>query len=630
MDFGGYMGKILFVDLTGKTTREQEIDEQTYRRYIGGYGLGARILFEHLKPGIDPLGPENMIGFVPGTFTGTKAHAAGRFHVVAKSPLTGGWGDSSCGGNFGPRLKGAGYDGVFFTGRAEKPVYVYLDDGRVEFRDAADLWGKDTADTETLLKEKHKDKSVGVMCIGQAGENLLRIACIINDFGRAAGRMGLGAVMGSKNLKAFVASGTGQTPVMDQAAYQEQLDYMIHNITKERTPMANRLSATGTATVYVQNISIQDCPVQNWRSVGAEKYSLDQATKIAGPAYAPYVKRPYACAQCAVACGAIVEFTDSRGRTRESHRPEYETVGAFGSLCLIDDIQAVMEANEACNRYGMDTISTGGSIAFAMECFEKGLITREDASGVDLTWGNKDALVPIIEQMAFRKGIGAVLADGSRRAAMALGRGAEEFAIQAGGMELPMHDARCWPGFGYSYALDPTPGIHCKGPVGFIEHGWTDRQLEETHSMRHLPEDKYNYEGKGEPLRLLSHWYHFFNGTGLCILGKYCYYRYPALELLRAVTGWEDFDMEEALAVGERVNTLRQQFNINEGITYDDFKLPGRAAGDPPLHAGPTAGVTVDIAKVRDDYYRAMDWDASGRPSGRAVERLGLSDLIKA
>ena len=630
MSFGGYMGKILFVDLTNRTTREQELDEQTCRQYIGGYGLGARVLYEHLQPGADPLGPENMIGFVPGTFTGTKAHAAGRFHVVAKSPLTGGWGDSSCGGNFGPKLKGAGYDGVFFTGKAEKPVYVYLDGGRADFCDAAELWGKDCAETETILRKRYDDKKAGVMCIGQAGENQLRIACIITDFGRAAGRMGLGAVMGSKNLKAFVAVGAGQTPVMDQEAYQAQLDYMIRNITEERTPMANRLGATGTATVFTQNIAIQDCPVQNWRSTGVEKYSLDQATKIAGPAYAPYVRRPYACAQCAVACGAIIGFTDSKGHTQESHRPEYETVGAFGSLCLIDDIQAVMEANEACNRYGMDTISTGGSIAFAMECFEKGIITLDDAEGVDLTWGNKDALVPLIEQMAFRRGIGAVLADGSRLAAAKLGRNSIEFAIQAGGMELPMHDARCWPGFGYSYALDPTPGIHCKGPVGFIEHGWTDRQFEETYSMRHLAEDKYNYDNKGEPLKLLSHWFHFFNGTGLCILGKFCYSRYPVLELLRAITGWNDFDLEEALAVGERVNTLRQQFNINEGLTFDDFKLPGRAMGDPPLHFGPTAGVTVDVDKVREDYYKEMGWDSSGRPSREAVERLGLGGLIRA
>ncbi|MCL1806062.1 MAG: aldehyde ferredoxin oxidoreductase C-terminal domain-containing protein, partial [Clostridiales bacterium] len=261
--------------------------------------------------------------------------------------------------------------------------------------------------------------------------------------------------------------------------------------------------------------------------------------------------------------------------------------------------------------------------------FEKGIITTEDTLGVDLTWGNKDALLPLIEQMAYRKGIGAVLADGSRAAAGKLGRGTLEFAIQAGGVELPMHDARCWPGFGYSYALDPTPGIHCKGPVGFIEHGWTDRQLEETHGMRHLTDDKYSFEGKGKPLKLLSHWYHFFNGTGLCILGKYCYYRYPALELLRAVTGWTDFDIEEALAVGERVNTLRQQFNINEGITHEDFRPPGRALGDPPLPAGPTAGVTVDLDKVREDYYKEMDWDGRGRPSRRAVEKLGLGGLIK-
>ncbi|MCL2120618.1 MAG: aldehyde ferredoxin oxidoreductase family protein [Clostridiales bacterium] len=629
MHFGGYMGKLLFVNLSDKTTREVQPDEQLYRQYIGGYGLGARILYEHLQPGVDPLGPENMIGFVAGTFTGTKAHAAGRFHVVAKSPLTGGWGDSSCGGNFGPKLKSTGYDGVFFSGKAEKPVYIFLDDGRLEFCDAADVWGKDCSDTETWLKEKYTGRNIGVMSIGQAGENQLRIANIMHDYGRAAGRLGLGAVMGAKMLKAFVVCGTHQVPVADPEAFQKQLDYMVHNITQERTPMANRLGTSGTGTVYDKNIAIQDCPVQNWRSLGAGNYSLDQAMKLSGPAYAPYVKRRYACAQCPVACGAIIEFTDSEGRTQESHRPEYETIGAFGSLCLVDDIQTVMEANEACNRYGMDSISTGGTIAFAMECFEKGLIRPEDINGMDLSWGNKDALVPLIRQMAYREGIGAVLADGSRIAAHKLGQGAIAYAMQAGGVELPMHDPRCWPGFGYSYALDPTPGIHCKGPVGFIEHGWTDRQFEEIYNMRHLPDSRYAYENKGEALKLLSHWYHFFNGTGLCILGKYCYYRYPTLELLKAITGWEDFDMEEALACGERVNTLRQQFNVNEGISFEDFKPPGRVLGDPPFLAGPTAGVTVDVETVRRDYYREMDWDyPSGRPSRVAIERLGLTQLI--
>jgi aldehyde:ferredoxin oxidoreductase len=628
MSVNGYMGKILFIDLTDKTTKEQEPDEQTYRQYIGGYGLGARILFERLKPGIDPLGPENMIGFVSGLFNGTKAHAAGRFHVVSKSPLTGGWGDSSCGGIFGPRLKATGYDGIFITGRAEKPVYIQVDDGRIEFHDASELWGKDSSHTEELLREKH-GKKTGIMSIGQAGENLLRIASIMNDFGRCAGRMGLGAVMGSKNLKALVVSGTHKVSISDKEEYQKQIDYMIHNITQERTPMANRLGEYGTSLVYAKNIAIQDCPVQNWRSIGTEKYSMDQAMKLDGTAYKPYIKRKYACAQCPVGCGAIIEFTDSKGRKQESHRPEYETIGAFGALCLCDDIQAVMEANEACNRYGMDTIATGGIIAFAMECFEKGIITIQDTNGVDLSWGNKDAFLPMIEQIVFRKGIGAILADGSRIAAKKLGKGTMEFAIQAGGMELPMHDPRCWPGFGYGYALDPTPGIHCKGPVGFIEHGWTDRQLEEIHSMRHLPDEKNIYKEKGDPLRLLNNWFHFFNGTGLCILGKFCYHRYPALELLGAITGWKDFGMEEALAVGERVNTLRQQFNVNEGLSYDDFKLPERARGSLPLEAGPTAGVTVDMEEVRRDYYAEMDWEyPSGRPSRQVVKKLGLESII--
>ena len=629
---GGFFGKIMFINLKNQTWRAEEVDEQIYREYIGGYGLGSRILYEHIKPGADPFGPENILGFMAGLFVGTKAHVTGRFTVVAKSPLTGGWGDAGCGGKFGPFLKSTGYDGIFFEDISEKPVYVSVFDDDVQFHDASHIWGMDSADAENVIKEE-MGKSYSVCTIGQAGENKNAIAGVFNDQGRAAARMGLGGVMGSKNLKGFAAGGTNKVQIADEEAYKVCFEDMKRQIKEAQSGAASVFGKFGTTMVYANNVNINDAPVQNWKNTRNGRYSMDQAMKLDAQAYVPYHKKKYACAQCTVGCGAILEAEDKDGNKYETHRPEYETIGCFGSLCLMDNVIDVMEANEACNRYGMDTISVGGTIAWLLEVAENGKLTEEEKEGLDLKWGNSSILVPLIKKMAFREGfLGQLLADGSKAAAARLGRGTEAYLTDFGGVEAAMHDPRCWPGFGYGYVLDPTPGHHCQGPIGFMEHGWADNELYKKYDYSGLTAEKYMFDkNKGLALKHLNSWFHFFNGTGMCILAKYVGYPdYPIVETVKAITGWKDLDLDEALLTGERINTIRHLFNVREGINHKDFAMKDRLAGIPPLPDGATAGITIPMEKVRCDYYNELGWDCdTDMPSDETLDKLGIKEFAK-
>lgn len=624
----GYMGKVLLVDLSARTYEEKVLDEQVYRDYVGGFGLGARILYEYLKPKSDPLGPDNVLGFVCGPFVGTKYHGAGRVSVVTKSPLTGGWVDSSCGGNLGPKVRSAGYDGVFITGASETPLTLLITDTEVRFIDASPLWGKDALDAESLLKAEHGNK-VAVATIGQAGENLSFIAGIVHDQGRMAARMGVGAVMGSKCLKAVIFSGSQRVGPADDAAYEDLIKRMQTDV-KAGSRMIENIRGLGTAVVYASNVYIQDAPVQNWRGISERVYPQERAKRLDAPQYVKYRKKSYACSQCHIHCGAILEYTDVDGSTFETHRPEYETVAGFGSNCLIDDIDTVIRANEACNRYGLDTISASATIAFAMECYEKGLITDSDTGGLSLAWGNKDAILPMLEAMMKREGVGAIFADGTRVAAEKLGKGAGTFAIHIAGAEPGNHDPRCWPGFGYGYALDPKVGHHTTGVVGFIEHGFTETGKElDAYDFDYLGAAKYDYKDKGRPLAVLSDWQTFWYCCGMCLFTYYAYNSYPVIESMRALTGWSDFDVEEAIRAGERIITLRHCFNLREGLRPQEFTLPDRLRGVPPLEAGPTGGETVDLEAVKEDYYDKRDWDlASGMPSAGKLRQLGLTQLV--
>jgi aldehyde:ferredoxin oxidoreductase len=628
---GGYAGKVMFINLKTQTWTVEEYSEAFYRKYLGGYGLASRIMYERMKPGVDPLGPDNILGFATGPFTGTKAHGAGRFVVMAKSPATGGWGDSNCGGKFGLYLKRTGYDAIFFEDVSEKPVYVSVNNDTVTFHDADGIWGLDAVDAEIAIRQA-LGKEYQVAVIGQAGENKSTIAGVFNELGRAAGRMGMGGVMGSKNLKALACTGTFEPPIAHpdelKALVKEMVDDVHYHF--ENDPNAE----WGTSAVYEYFVGLNDTPFKNWSGTAAEGlYTLEEGIALSGSAYDPYRKRKYTCAQCGMACGAILEIEGQDGEKFQTHRPEYETISAFGSNCLVKDITSICEANEACNRYGFDSISAGSTIAFAMECNENGLFTEEELDGLDLSWGNGKLFKELLRRMAYREGfLGELLCDGIKKAAEKLGRGSEKFRVDAGGMELAMHDPRCWPGFSFSYSVDAGPGRHTLGGVGFIEHAFVDKELWDVYpELYDLKKNRYNYDvDKGRPQQIISSWFHYINAMGMCIIAKMGNYtHYPLLKTTHAVTGW-DISMDEALEIGERIHTIRHMFNIREGLRpHVDFRLADRTIGKPPLKYGPTAGVTGPVDKYFADYYAAMDYDPeTAMPSEAKLKKLGIDEVV--
>jgi aldehyde:ferredoxin oxidoreductase len=617
---GGYCGKILFVELSEGRIEELKPPEQTYRTFIGGTGLGVRFLFERMKPGNDPLGNENVLGFVTGPLTGTSAPGSGRFTVVCKSPLTNAWADSNSGGYWGPELKYAGYDAVFVKGSARRPVYLQVIEGKAELRDASDLWGKNTQETEELIKRETGDEKVKVACIGPSGELKSLISGIVNENGRIAARSGVGAVMGSKRLKAVVVRGKDKVPV----AHPEKLQEVQRTYFKlfKNSDFQQRLSAHGTGGGLSFLVSIGDSAVKNWTRHGTE--AMPSCIKLDSVNMEQLKVRRYGCHSCIVRCGAVVRVEKGEFATEgEVHRPEYETLASFGTNCSNDNIEAVIRANEICNLYGLDTIAVGNLIALAMECYEKGLIGKEDADGLDLSWGNAEAIVSLTEKIARREGFGALLADGPRTAANRIGRGAEKWAMHVCGQAIPYHDPRTSPAQGTGYFADANPGHHVESSgMQTLEHGGAlgDDPVLSTRAL-----DRYgDYSRKGPMLALGAQFFQFYSSAGLCgllLLGS----TVPAAEYVAAVTGWE-VDWSEALRAGKRILTLRQAFNAREGIVPDDFCLPERLL--PPMKVGVSGGQEIDFDTMKASYFAAMGWDLrSGRPYPSTWKELGLDEL---
>ena len=480
----GYWGKIIFVNLTTGQIEVEQPPEEIYRRYLGGYGLGVHYLYQRIPANADPLGPQNILAFLPGLLTGSGAQFSGRFMVAARSPLTGAWGDANCGGNFGPALRGAGWDGLFVSGQAENPVYLYVDSGKIEIRDASHLWGLDARQTEeTLRKETASDARAA--CIGPAGEKLSLISGIVNDDGRLAARCGLGAVMGSKKLKAVAARGRSRPPLADPKAFKDASIGYLPLFRRKPSTMSARVPAFmgfllpilrrlrgqfsggpaemvvdsyrryGTSAGTAMLVELGDTPVRNWSGIGFRDFPLELSEGLSDRAVVRPLVRPYACCSCPVACGGIVNQPD--GGT--SHRSEYETLAAFGPLLINSDLATVMRCNHVCNMAGLDSISAGGVIAFALECAEKGWLPPELAVELPLEWGSSEVILELTGRIAARTpGLGDWLADGVQRAAERLGPEAQPAAIHAGGQELAMHRGIYEPGVAVGYALDPAPG----------------------------------------------------------------------------------------------------------------------------------------------------------------------------
>ncbi len=612
----GYNGKILNVNLTTGEISVERPDESVYRQYLGGYGIGARMLWDRVPQGADPLGPDNMLGMFAGLLTGTPLFGQ-RWQVVCKSPLTGGWGDANCGGDFGGAMKLAGWDGIMFFGKAEKPMYLVIEDDKFELKDASDQWGQLAIENENMLKGRY-GKKASVANIGPSSEKLSLISGVCNDHGRLAARSGVGAVMGSKNLKSVVVltdrKVIAQTP--------ETIKMLRANLDDFVKPLKDFFHTFGTTGITAGSALNGDSPVKNWGGVGVVDF--DYAAKIdGGSTINPKMEKSYGCWRCPMACGAeSVESTNPKyPYPHHTHRPEYEAMGAFGTMNLMADPDALIYLNHLCNDYGLDVISAGATISFAIECYQNGILTKEDTDGIELNWNDPDCIVAVLELMGKREGIGDVLADGVKVAAERIGRGAEAYAIHIGGQEPPMHDPKLQPEYHTTYKLDPTPARHT--------------QYEGNKRLGKIPpapKDFKDYANRGEHHKGASEYMHVVNSGGMCQFIMMAANTANMPSWFNAVTGW-DMDVDEMLEVGERVGNLRMAYEVREGGNPRQRPVHDRMTGKSTeaTHTGPLQGIVLDTETLEVDFLNACDWDTeSCKPSAAKLESLGLKDVATA
>ena len=650
---GGFIGRYCVVDLTQGTSEVVELPEEFYKKYLGGYGLGAAIIAERQEAGIDPLSPQSHLGFCPGLLTGSGTLFSGRLMVVGKSPLTGGWGDANAGGFISKEIKKAGYDAIFFTGAADNPVWVYITDDHIEIKNAAELWGKDALETEEIIKSRLGDRKVQVASIGISGERRALISGIVTDKGRLAGRSGLGAVMGSKKLKAVAVKGDQKIPVHRPQNLKKINSRFLKEFRQTPPPhkliarfinFLGRLSAFlgisvpaqpptvkevlgkyGTAGFTAYYSLVGDMPVKNWGGVAATDFPIEKAKKISDDNVIKYKKRPYACQSCPLGCGGVIQIEKGRYQGLEGRKPEYESLNAFGGLVLHDDLDVIIEINEMCNRAGIDTVSTGTCVAFAIECYENGIIDQSMTGGLKLGWGKSNEIMRLTEMIIHREGFGDTLADGVKRAADKIGRGAEEYAVHAGGQELPMHDSRFDHGLAVAYKFEPTPGRHMVS---------SDLYAHLYGVKKKFPDVRRRLKGAGDKetkkLQLLAagiFYGQLLNGCGMCVFGALSS-PLPVVEYLNAVTGW-DFSEDEYLKIGERILNLRKAFNVREGIKTEDQGIHPRALGKPPLSKGPLKDVTVDMDALQKKYFEIVGWDyPGGNPTPAKLKELEIASLF--
>jgi aldehyde:ferredoxin oxidoreductase len=611
----GYCGKILYVNLTDGTTTIEEPTEDHYRMYLGGWGLVAHELLKRAPKGVDALAPENPLVFATGVASGTPIPGSGRHAVGAKSPLTGGFGEADVGGFWSVELKRAGFDAVVITGASEEPVYLWIKDGEVEIRDAGHLWGKKTADVQEAIRGEHADEKIRVIQCGIAGENLVRFACVISDVNRAAGRTGLGAVMGSKRLRAIAVRGTGSVGIADPDGAKEVVDYVVG--LRERW---GNFHEHGTGGGIVGMNEVGRLPTRNF-----QEGKFEGAEKIAGTTMTErFLVGTDTCHACPIACKRAVKSDGEYKVDPVYGGPEYESLASLGSICGVDNLEAVIYANQLCNAYGLDTISTGVTIGWAMECFERGLLTAEDTDGLDLRFGDHRAMTQLVEQIARRDGFGDLLAEGSLRAARKIGRDSVQFAVQAKGQELPMHDPRWQFGLGIGYATSPTGADHMHnfhdsglesdaGAARMRAYGIFTEPMERTT----LPTAKAVLAATLIRAQVMK------NCIGVCMFLPYRLSDFR--RIASAVTGWDVSDFE-LLRIGERALAMARLFNAREGLTPADDEHHPRLTQ--PLMLAGEEGASIPVEQMRDAvdlYYELQGWDkATGAPTQAKLLELSL------
>ncbi|MFX0075340.1 MAG: aldehyde ferredoxin oxidoreductase family protein [Candidatus Hermodarchaeota archaeon] len=648
----GFFGKILWVDLTKDNLREEELSNKIYQQFIGGYGLGCRILYERMSSHIEPLNPESTIGFFPGLLTSTVAPYSGRFMVVGKSPLTETWGDANCGGNFGPAIKACGYDGILVKGKSSKPKYLSIIDSNLRILDASDIWGKDIIETEKILKKKHGN-SIKTAAIGQAGENLSKISGIANDRGRIAARSGLGAIMGSKNLKAIVLKGDMKVEISNReeflklikeynktantkpmhSMHQSFLGKMFSMVKSMRRFKLSNIDAPnlmrsiyrnfGTSIGNTISAETGDSPIKNWLGIGMYDFPFKKSSNLSSVNINEYKVKDYGCFSCPVQCGAILKVDALN--IEEMHIPEYETCCAFGSLLLNNDLHSILQINDLCNRAAIDTISTGATIAYAIECYENHLLSKNDTDDLELNWGNSKAIVSLVKKIILREGIGDLLADGVKLAADRIGKESKPYAIHSLGSEIPMHDPKFFHSLAFSYAYDPAPGRHTTASIDFAEIGAYDKFEKKLHFPKGR---KNNEEARIEAQVITTNFYQLLSCSGLCMFST-SFGPYPFIDLLNSLTGW-NMDIDEYLTTGLRIQTLRQAFTLREGIELIMNELPDRVIGIPSPKKGPLKGKTVEYKEFYRKYCIKMGWNPdNGFPLEETLKQLELEYVIK-
>ena len=596
----GYAGKLLYIDLEKGTTRKRILDLDLAKKYVGGSGLAARLLYEAASEVIDPLSSKNVLIFTSGPFTGTLLPMSGKWEVGAISPLTGIWGEANCGAWWGAELKFAGYDGLVIQGKAESPVYIYIDDNQVHIKSAKDIWGQGTSKTMSYLMKIY-GSDIPVACIGQAGENLIKIASIISEHGGAAARCGLGAVMGSKNLKAIAVRGSQEIPFANLSKFMELVAKIKVGISEN--PTYTDLSRYGTGAWTEAGHEIGDLPIKYWE--GSEW--LEGSREISGTMTAKrYPVKGIACYACSVGCGTAVKTTYKSKVAEWDFGPEYETLAAFGSLCLNTSFKDIQKAQYVCNDYGIDTISTGGLVAFAMDCNEKDLIPAEYLNGLDLSWGNTATITTLVEMIAKKEGIGKILSDGVREASRVFGEEASRLAVHVKGLAPAMHDPRGKAGFALLYATSPIGASHGRGHVSLFDRTpYTSDEVAER-----------GVEGQNAAA--------FVDSAVICKFGPLmkAFSLSDLAQMLTHLAGWNTSEAE-LLKTGERIVNLKRLINLRQGVTGVQDTLPDMFLKTPRIIDNQKV-VVQNLDEIIKKYYRLRGWSEQGIPTDQKLKELDL------
>jgi aldehyde:ferredoxin oxidoreductase len=612
----GYTGKLLRVDLSQHEVTEEQINPQLLRDYIGGTGLGTRLMYDEVPPHTDPLGPDAKIIITTGPVTATVLGTAGRFEVSFISPLTGILCDSSSGGHWGAEFKQSGYDVLVLEGQSPTPVYLYIHDGVSQILSADHLVGKDTFETIDLLLDEVDDPKARVLCVGPAAENGVLYSAMVNDAGRAPGRGGTGVVMAAKNLKAVVVRGTQKVELADPAGYKK-FALSINKLNATSDGISD-LRVFGTPEVMDNSWPVSDIPVKNWSIGSYEEICVNLGgKKMRETILVPHV----ACHYCSIGCSRWVKIQEGDFKM-DAPGPEYETLGALGSMCMVDDLEAVSYAAHLCNIYGMDTISCGSSIAFAMEAYEKGFITSEDTGGIELNWGDKYALVKCVELIARGEGFGKFLGLGTRKMAEAIGHSSIDFAVQVKGLELPMHDPRAFFSWASNYATSPRGGCHLHGMSAIYEN--KQDPIPEWGLTGFYP--RHSNEGKAKITRMAQNWSHILDSMVLCYFASFTLKPSDLAGLINYATGM-DLTPQDLLTIADRINALYRAYNYRIGIRRSDDTLSKRSLT--ALESGGAANQVPDLELQLEEYYAERHWEDDGKPSHASLIELGLTGVAK-